>query len=105
MSPIHLSPEKAELIVMACCSLHNFLCTKKTAKLIYAPEGSFDCEDSITRTVTPGAWRKDSKPGGMIPIEHGGSNRNSLSAREVREYLLNYFNSSEGSVPWQFNII
>ena len=33
MAPIHLSPEKAEVIVMACCSLHNFLCTKKNSNL------------------------------------------------------------------------
>ena len=33
MAPIHLSPEKAEVIVMACCSLHNFLFTKKNSNL------------------------------------------------------------------------
>ena len=105
MAPIHLSPEKAEVIVMVCCSLHNFLCTKKNSKPIYAPPGSFDREDSETQTITPGDCRTEQQPKGLIPIECEGSNRNPQSARDVREYLVKYFTSTAGSVPWQDNII
>ena len=37
MAPIALSPEKVEKIVMAACSLHNFLCSRSTACDVYTP--------------------------------------------------------------------
>ena len=76
MAPIHLFPEKAEIIVLVCCSLHNFLCTKKNSKPIYTPPESLSREDSATHTITPGEWRTEQLPQGMIPIERDGSNRN-----------------------------
>ena len=67
--------------------------------------GKFDREDSETHTITPGDWRMEQQPQGTIPIEHKGSNRNPQSLRDIREYLVKYFISIAGSVPWQDNII
>ena len=47
----------------------------------------------------------EQQPQGTIPIEHKGSNRNPQSLRDIREYLVKYFISIAGSVPWQDNII
>ena len=47
----------------------------------------------------------EQQPQGMIPIEREGSNRNSQSARDVREYLVTSFTSTAGSVQWQDDII
>ena len=38
-APIALDPDKVELIVMACCSLHNFLRSRIAASNIYTPQG------------------------------------------------------------------
>ncbi len=43
-SLINVEPHKAEVIVLTCCALHNFLCTKSLPT--YAPEGLLDVEDT-----------------------------------------------------------
>ena len=104
MASVHLFPEKGEIIAMVCCNLHNFLCTKKNSKPIYTPPGRFDRVDSEIHTITPGDWRMEQQLQGMIPIECEGSNRNPQSVRDVHEYLVKYFTSTAGNVPWQDNI-
>lgn len=104
MTPISLAPEKVETIVLACCSLHNFLSATPTSQDIYIPQGSIDREDSGTYSVIPGEWRQQQQPQGLVPLERQGSNRHSNAAKEVRDYLCSYFNSEAGSVPWQNNL-
>ena len=41
-SSIALDPDEVELIVMACCSLHNFLRSRIAANDIYTPQRSLD---------------------------------------------------------------
>lgn len=104
MTPIRLAPEKVETIVLACCTLHNFLRSTQGSRNIYTPPGSIDTENADTHTVSPGNWRQDKVPQGLVPIERQGSNRHSTSAKAIRDYLCNYF-SSEGAVAWQDNMI
>lgn len=105
MAPISLNPEKIETIVMACCSLHNYLCSKNKSKSVYAPPGTLDSEDSETHTITYGDWRNQQQSQSMQPLQRQGGNRNTQSARDIRNYLTEYFSSNNGSVPWQDNVI
>ena len=105
MAPINLSPEKVETIVLTCCSLHNFLCSRAGWQSIYAPPGSFDREDPETHDTIPGDWRQTQQPQGMAPLVRQGCNRHSQNAKEIRDYLSTYFNSIDGCVPWQTNMI
>ena len=103
MTPLSLDPAKVENIVLTCCCLHNFLCSVNQST--YAPRRSFDEEDTETNNISPGEWRQEPQPQGMLPLEKQGSNRTSSNARGVRDYLTMYFNSPRGSVSWQSKIV
>ena len=75
MTPIGLAPEKVETIVLACCSLHNFLSSRLGSRTVYTPQGSLDAEDREIHAVSPGDWRQEPQPQGLIPLERQGSNR------------------------------
>ena len=34
MTPMRLAPEKVDTVVLACCSLHNFLCSRQGSQTI-----------------------------------------------------------------------
>ena len=104
MTPIGLSPVKVEKIVMACCSLHNFLCSHCTSSAIYTPQGGVDTENVKTHEVVPGDWRQGQQHE-LQPLQHQGSNRHSDSAIATRDYLRDYFNSEMGAVSWQNTMI
>ena len=104
MTPIRLAPEKVENIVLACCSLHNFLSSHHTSRAIYAPQGSFDTEDSDSHAMTPGNWRQEQQPQGLISLERRSGNRHTNAAKAMRDLCM-YFNSDRGSVPWQSSMI
>ena len=101
MEPILLEVRKVESVVLASITLHNFLRTKSGARAIYTPPGSLDHEDREAETILQGPWRNDNEPQGLTSLEkqpHGRLNRN---AKEIRDELCKYFNSEDGSVPWQ----
>ena len=104
-SPLALDPDKVELIVMACCSLHNFLRSRIAASNIYTPQGSLDSEDRETHAEVPGEWRQGADIERWMPVELQSSNNYSTSAKNLRDYLRDYYNSKEGEVPWQWNMI
>lgn len=88
-------PETVTNIVLTCCCLHNFLITKRLARV----EMAADYEDPHTHEVVPGTWRE----AGALP-DLGGADRGrygNREAKEQREYLVDYVNSPDGSVPWQ----
>ena len=103
MSPIKLHPAKVEAIVLACCSLHNFLSIHSAS--VYSPQGSMDTKDTGTHIVSPGDWRQQQQPQGLILLARQSGNRHANAAKEVRKYLCTYFNSDHGSLPWQDNMI
>ena len=41
----------------------------------------------------------------MQPINNSGSNTYSQSAKEPRKIFMDYFNSNEGAVAWQVDMI
>jgi len=83
--PILLAPERVDSIVLAACCLHNYLLSRKSSAMIYAPEGTFDRENPDTGEVIPGSWRHEDKHENMLPLAQQGSNNYSNNAREIRE--------------------
>ena len=104
MQPIILAPEKVETIVMACCCLHNFLRVRLGSNSVYTPSGSIDTEDPETHEIVPADWRQGPQLQGLRPFGRQGSNRPTSCAKELRDYMCDYFNSDAGSVPWQENL-
>lgn len=97
-TPMQLSVDNTEKVVLASCALHNFLRENSPSK--YTPPGSFDYEDLETGLTQDGSWRSETQT--LLPqIRLGGVNTYTFDAKEVREEFCSYFNSVEGSVPWQ----
>ena len=104
MTPMPLQPEAVEAIVLAACSLHNFLRDGKESCSAYTPTGMLDSEDHITHAVTPRQWRQ-SGANGMLSLDRQSGNRCRHQAQIVRDEFCRYFNSEIGAVPWQWNVI
>ena len=104
-APIPLVPEKVECIVLACCSLHNFLRNRVHAHAAYTPPGSFDSEDPESHLMIPGDWRQESTLQCWTQLAQQGSNRHSLTAKEIRDHFRDFYISNDGAVPWQWNMI
>lgn len=95
---INLSPEKATIVVLACCYLHNFL-MKKSHTNYY--NNILSVENTETGTVEIGTERSEHTLNGL----RLGSYRNATkNAKQVRECFRNYFNN-EGQVDWQRKIL
>lgn len=102
LTAIPLSPEKVTRIVLCVCVLHNFLRSHSTGRYVYSPPDIVDHENPISHSLTPGSWRSTQASLGDI----GGRTTNiGLSAKALRDSLRDYFNSPEGSVPWQSNVV
>lgn len=100
LKPIHVNPDKAQLIVQASVVLHNFL-MKQSAR-VYSPPGTVDKYDQFGN-LTRGFWRDEYNPIGTLnQLSLQGSNRNSSSAREIQKEFAEYFVSIHGEVPWQY---
>lgn len=105
LKPIALSPEHVELVVLAACSLHNFLRARSSTKNVYLPPGIVDYEDE-THHVIPGLWRQnESIHEGLSDIGPQSGPCYARDAKEVRDELCRYFQSPEGRVCWQDNMI
>ena len=72
---------------------------------MYMPPGSIDREDADTHVFCPGEWHQGPTSTGLQPLAQQGSNRQSNSAKQVRDKLCQYFVSDKGSVPWQWNMV
>ena len=88
------SPERVSIITLACCVLHNFLRIKNPT----LDANAVDQDNPDTPGINPGAWREHANLPDMGEVFRGNTNR---AAKEQREYLVQYFNSEAGSVPWQ----
>lgn len=82
---INLCPEKASLITLACCYLHNFLCQKNSSIYLRSSENA-QCFEGQNDNLDD-----------LQPITHGSA---SNKAKDVRNKLCQYFNTV-GAVPWQ----
>ena len=103
--PIRLVPDKVEVITMSCCALHNFLRSSADSRTIYTPHESLDTEDPRTHVIQPGSWRQGHLGGALVRLRRQGSNRHSLTAIQIRDYLCEYYVSNDGAVSWQNDMI
>lgn len=90
--------EKAANLVRAMCVLHNFLRTVNDTN--YTPPGYLDVPNP-DGTVTPGFWRTQTQP--LIDQTNRAQPRRGVTAEasQIRDRLVDYFSSPQGSVPWQ----
>ncbi|XP_065287552.2 uncharacterized protein [Dermacentor albipictus] len=93
---INLHPENADYVVMAACVLHNFL----SEDAAYMPPNYADSEDCYGN-VTEGQWREEDTQA-MLELAPPVGHNYSRSAAATREIFKNYFNSTQGAVPWQW---
>ena len=100
-SAMNLSPDTAEVIVLAACALHNMLRSRG-----HSSAGDMDQEDPHTHLIQPGAWRSSANavPLANIAAQVGSATRYAQTAKAVREALCDYVNSV-GAVPWQDDMI
>lgn len=95
--PMLLQPEKAELIVLACIYLHNFLRRSKSSKTFYTPVGALDREEE--GQILEGEWRRDSQDlTSLLPLQKIGR-KSTQRAQDVRQTFAQYF--SDQRLPWQ----
>ena len=93
---IQLSPEKVQVITMACCYLHNFLRKKSST---YMGPMSVDWEDP-NHDHHDGEWRKSQTQ--LEGLSRTMRRNTGNTARLVRDAFRDYF-CTRGQVPWQNN--
>lgn len=98
---ISLRPANAEVVVMACVYLHNFLRRNKQSRALSTPHGTLDCED-LDHNIVEGSWRREIGPNILLNLEALGrpSTQSAMAIRKFAEYFM----SAQGSVPWQNNV-
>ncbi len=91
--------------LFAVVALHNLLMAQRSRNdpYNYCPFNYVDQE--IGGNVKAGEWRKGTENGGMLPIGRSVSNNYSGTAKEIRRQFKEYFNSPEGSVSWQLDMV
>ena len=97
LTNILITPERAELVVLAACALHNLLRTKMPSYT----NSLLDTESEETHEVTPGVWRNDGEMQGLDPL---AGNTSLFCAKRQREELCDYFNGI-GAVEWQDRMV
>ena len=105
MTRMGVVPEKVEAITMACCILHNFLLSRQNASSVYAPPGYLDTEDPITHQIHLGDWHTDQQSTSIQLLTKQGNNHYCATAKNTRDTLCHYFNTKEGEVEWQWDMI
>ena len=96
---ISLKPESVIKVILACCSLHNFL-MKKSANA-YAPPGSVDTD--VNGEVQQGSWRNENIASKLQSLPKT-KQRCPKNAEEMRDLLCNYVNGP-GAIPWQWRVL
>lgn len=90
-----LAPEKARIITLACCYLHNYL--RKKQSNTYIDKATIDTEDHGSGNIIQGTWRTTAATT-LLQTSH--SRNPTITAKSVRDNYCHYFNN-EGQVPWQ----
>ena len=98
LTTLRLKPKTCEVVVLACCCLHNILRNNSPGYL----KGLVDEEDE-DHNLIPAPWRDTDELIGGERIR--ARNTGSTEAKDVREYLKVHFNSPEGAVEWQDRMI
>lgn len=99
--PIIATEKKVILFTKAVVALHNFLIrlSQRNSSYCYCPASYVDQEHPVG--TTPGEWRRQASPGGLIPISRSGSNNYLRNAKQVRDGFKKYFMNEEAA-DWQW---
>ncbi|XP_065652846.1 uncharacterized protein LOC136080161 [Hydra vulgaris] len=102
--PIIVNLEKLILITQAIVALHNFLMKKRSANnYLYCPTNYTDIDGPAG--FRPGVWRQDNSCSAALQPLSLGSKNYSKDAKQVRDDFKEYFNSPEGELEWQLNLV
>ena len=96
-----LTPEKAEVDVMASLVLHNLLRAKSRER--YTPIGSIDFQNE-TGEVIEGTWHQEVVCTNVADLQPSAPCRASMAAEEVRNEFKLYFNGP-GQIPFQWRVL
>lgn len=90
-----MKPENICYVVLAICTLHNFL---RVSSDSYISPSTFGREDTHSGIMQTGDWRTNSMQ--LLPLQRCMNTSVTYEAKENRDNYKNYFNS-EGKVEWQ----
>jgi hypothetical protein len=93
--PIALSPQRAQIIVLTFCCLHNYLLRNQAQT--YISRGSLDTEDFESGNIIDGTW---GTRGHSTSLQTSHSRNSPASGKAVRDSYCDFFNN-EGQVSWQ----
>ncbi|XP_030208666.1 protein ANTAGONIST OF LIKE HETEROCHROMATIN PROTEIN 1-like isoform X2 [Gadus morhua] len=99
LTNISIEPDKVTCITLAALALHNFLREKSSEA--YVPPVFVDTEDENHRVIA-GTWRRG---GDLDSVALSRARNATTTAKDQRDLLKAYFQSSEGSVDWQEDMI
>ena len=95
-----------ESVTKCCVALHNYLMASRLTdeENAYCPNNFVDQEVRSERKNEE--WRLVVENDcGLVPIHRIGSNNYSKDAKIVRDSFCEYFNSNEGQLPWQRDMV
>ena len=94
--PVIASPESAKVFTKAAVALHNFL----------VRDDDYCTSDQTVSNSRKGQWNiENSEYTAMTAIQRISSNNYMTDAKEIRDNFCTYFNSPEGAVSWQWELI
>ena len=96
LRPICISPERAESVVLATCTLHNYLRSQFPTSYTSIADSEED------HRHVDGIWREEPV---MPSARVAGRRSATVDAKKQRDELCQYFNSVEGAVAWQDDMV
>lgn len=100
-STMLLNPDYVSTITLAAVCLHNFL--RENRSEAYMPPALVDWEDADHR-IHEGTWRREGL-GVLQSLPVGRARNSTLTAKQQRDALKDYFMSPAGLVSWQEDCI
>ena len=97
LSCMHQHPVNVVKVVEACTTLHNLISTRIT--LLQANEVGREDDQG---NVVPGAWCANIQ---LTDTDAMAAGRPNFEGKQIRNYLMDYYNSDIGRLPWQDRIV
>lgn len=103
LTSININTYDINYIVLAICTLHNFLMKNSSS---YIKQTSFDSENVETHEIEPGTWRQEiNNINETIASLQTNSVKNSSAIAKInRDEYLKFFNE-KGKISWQDEMI
>ena len=100
--PIECDIEKAVDVTKACVALHNYLCVTDGDSAVgprYVNNGLVDSDSAL------GEWRDTVRDDNNLVGVRNAAARATRAGLAVRNAFKNYFQTPEGRVEWQDNVL